>query len=194
MHDYIAITGSTANWLLSQAIRKNSVTSALAEIASTKGLNTGVVSIGSLRIAACPTANLVALWNKDLLLNQGYENWGVCRLTGDEGLLSAVDFLPEIFERFLSITDLRLKGLKLDGSWVHRHTEDDFHTCIAGRGSIARRYSLGFSDRALELPGGRVQTVLAIGPLSGIIEAPPPLLKQERRKLPGFILEITSVR
>jgi len=193
MHDYIAITGSTANWLLSQAIRKTAITSALTEIASTKGLTSSVVAIGSLRIAACPKANIVALWNKDLLLNQGYESWGLCRLTGAEGLLNATDFLPEIFERFLSVTDLRLKGLKLDGSWVHRHTEDDFHTCIAGRGSDARRYSLGFSDRALDLPGGRVQAVLAIGPLSGIINAPPALLKQERRKLPSFILELTDM-
>lgn len=191
MYDYIAITGTTAKWILEQGSRKTALLSALDELTTIKGLRTGIVSIGALRIAACVEANLIAIWNKDLLLNQGYERWGICRLRGDEGILSATEFLPEIFERFLSITDLRLRGLKLDGAWIHRSIADDFHTCLAGRGAVARQFSIGFSDRAFQLPGGKVSAVLVFGPLRGTIGSIPAILVVERRKIPALILELT---
>jgi len=193
MFDYIAITGPTANWILAQATRRSALTGSILELGAAPGLYSSVLSVGALRLAAISGTNVLAVWNNDLLSGQGYERWGICRLTGENGVLRRDDFFAEIFERFLAIADLRLKGLKLEGAWVHRHTVDDFHTCIAGRGSTARRYSLGFIEKMLELPGGKVSCVLGVGPMEGIIESAPPATLQERKKLQPLVLGLTHL-
>ncbi len=194
MYDYVAVSGATANWLLAQASRRAALSSALAELQSLRGLNTSALSVGALRLAALPKTAVVAVWNSDLLSGKGYEGWGFCRLTGESGILSAPDFKNEIFERFLTVTDLRLKGLILDQRWVHRNLGDDFHTCISGRGDKAWRYSLAYTDRALDLPGGKIPVVLAIGPVGGAVgDSVPLLLKQDRKKLGGFVTELTEM-
>lgn len=193
MYDYIAVPCATANWLLAQAGRRDAIASSIGEIAGLAGLGSSVLALGAIRLAASSRLGIVALWNNDLLTGKGYERWGLCRLTGEYGILSSPEFSSEVFERFLAVADLRLNGLKLDDRWVHRHIEDDMHTCIAGRGSSARRFTLAFSDKSIDLPGGKIPTVISIAPVSGIVDTAPLLLIQDRKKLPAFVAELTEI-
>ena len=193
MYEYIAINAPTADWILAQSARKAALSSALAELADLSGASGGVVSLGALRVAAPKQASVIVVWNVDLLTGLGYEKWGFCRLSGENSLLSSIDISSEVFERFLQVVSLRLSGLKLEDRMIHRHIEDDMHTCLAGRGSIARQFALAFSDKPVESEAGKIPNILAIGPMKVVVGTLPPSLKVERKRVAIFISELASL-
>jgi hypothetical protein len=192
MHDYIAINASTANWLLSQASRKSSIGQFLTGLSELKGTQAGVVSLGALRISSPKNLSVIAIWNVDLLSGRGYEKWGFCKLTGEDSLLAEPQISEEVFERFLQVVDLRLSGLKLEDRMIHRHVEDDMHTCLSGRGA-ARQFALGFSDKPVEIEGSKVANVFAVGPVVVPLGTVPASLKAERKKAGLFVSQLAEM-
>lgn len=192
MISYIAITGATANWLLAQAARKAAISDSLPQLASLPPTSGGVIHLGALRIAVAKQASLVAIWNVDLLSGRGHEKWGIARLSGEDSLLAMPQIATEVFERFLQVTDLRLSGLKLDDRMIHRHIGDDMHTCLAGRGTVARQLALAFSDKPVEIDGLKIANLIASGPAEVLLGNVPQTLRSDRRKAGASLVNLRN--
>ena len=130
---YLAITGPTAEWLLSRVEYRKAVCAALPQLSESTGLSRTVLAVGTLRACASHDTRVLALWNADYLSNVGDEPWAVIRLESPYGLLD-IDFVEEAFDRELYVCSQRIQGLMLPSSVIHHARDGGIHTCVSGRG------------------------------------------------------------
>lgn len=185
---YIAIPQKACGWLLSSESRRHTVANNLANLSQIQSLNTGIIALGSVRIAGIPQSSLLVLWHQDYITGEGFEHWAVAKILGDYSLLKEPAIIAEVFERFLAVADARLQGLFLDDRFIHRSFKDDLHTCLAGRGDTARRFSLAYSDRSVKIGPAKAPTLVCIGPIADSLEVAVRRLAEERSRLEGALV------
>lgn len=164
---YLAITQGTAEWLQS----KPGVVEGLTEVLLTNAtqfreLEETEFAEGPIRIAATPKREVIALWNTDYLTGTGEESWGFMLIDSDRGLLGEPEILREVVERSIYVINQRLQHLLIDGAFIHRAHGDGIHTLLAGRGTKARRYSIGYFEDLVEASGSPRMGVLCVGPVN----------------------------
>jgi len=162
---YFAITQPTADWLLS----KPSVVDELIRLMSTPGailqLAGKELTQGPVRLAAAQSGEMLICWNADYLTGTGAEAWGFIRLDDPNGLSSKHEIAQEVFERCVYVLNQRLRGYRIDGAFIHRSYANGTHTCLAGRGTTARQFSIGFIERNIEAASLGNKAVVCVGPL-----------------------------
>lgn len=161
--EYIAITRETCAWLLVQPGVLSALTDALlnkdlSELARTN------FSAGPLRMAGGGDKRLLAIWNSDYLSGTGSESWGIFRLQGAMGIRSHLDIGPQVIERLIYVSSQRLQGLMIEGDFIHRTWPNGSHTCLAGRGSEARHYSIAYFEGGPGFGTLSARALIAIGP------------------------------
>jgi len=162
---YLGLTQGTADWLQG----KVSLIEALRDILtgsdeSREPLQQFEFVEGPVHIAATPNQALTAIWNIDYLSGTGEEAWGFIKLDEAMGLQSHISIGYEVLERSLHVINQRLQGLVLDGALIHRVYPNGAHTCVAGRGSEARQFSIGYFERRVDRLGSNVHAILVVGP------------------------------
>jgi len=175
---YLAITQKTADWLLKNKDILKAVTNELQSLSAMEVLKEGAIVIGAFY--ACKRNNVLAIWNSDYLSSSGVEDWGFFILDGDAGLLSTDTIIEVVFERELLLTSLRLQGLLLpDDRFIHRSHGDGISTCLSGRGSTARHFSIGYKEGIFRANNYESKSLLCLGPWGGAAE---PLVAKVREQ------------
>ncbi len=186
---YLAITQKTADWLLRTSQAKDTLLNELENLASSPSLCEGILAIGSLRVCA-NRAEVLCIWNIDYIGASGVEEWGFILLGTENGIFSNFGILPEVFERSLFIINQRLQGLFLpDDIYIHRSLGDNIHCCLAGRGSLARKSSIGYKEGIFSCGETENKSVLIVGPWSGNKDNIKKLVEKEAKQ----ITELLSV-
>ena len=167
---YLAITQGTAQWM----IGKSGVLDALhrALMSGPETLDPLVdheLAEGPFRMSADGTG-LVALWNVDYLTGTDDESWGFVKLSGELGILSRSDICREVMERCLYVINQRLQSLFIEGAFIHRSYPNGAHTCLAGRGSVARGFSIGYFEQQVATPSSTLHSVVCLGPAFEFLE------------------------
>ena len=161
---YFAITRDTAAWVNSKPGVRVSLSKLLVSPLVLQGLLKGDFIEGPIRVSLSADASIVVVWNSDYLSGAGDESWGFGRITGDCSLSSDIQICSEVFERCLTVMDIRLKGLRLDDKFIHRSWETyKAHTCIAGR-SNAREVSIGFKEAEIVTGTIKAHSLICVGP------------------------------
>lgn len=163
MFQYLAITQPTANWLLTNKMALHDIAAHLADFSSLDQLRTSALLAGPLRFAASPGGIVLCLWNINYLTGTGSESWGFLRLSSPNGLLDQPSIMQEALERSVTIVNMRLQGLLLEGV-IHRTIGDTIHSCVAGRGDDARQLSLYYSEERFAAAETMVHTLVCVGP------------------------------
>lgn len=163
MAEYIAITQQTCTWLLAHPAVLSSLYKCMGE-GDINSLSKGEFSSGPLRLAGTADGKVVAIWNKEYLSGTGHEAWGIARLTGEFGLLSKEPISQQVFEREIYVFNQRLQSLIIDSDFIHRTWPNGSQTCLAGRGSEARQYSVCYFEGGPGFASLNAKAVIAIGP------------------------------
>lgn len=167
MANYLAVTQPTADWLISHRQYFDAVASDVERLSSTTALQQSVLAVGAMRMAISKRGSPLCIWNVDYLDSTGDEKWGFIRLAEPYGLESHPTIYAEILERALYVINQRQQGLKLPDAFIHRHHFDNLHTCVAGRGSDARHFSIAYSDGKIAIDNARRTAVTIVGPDRG---------------------------
>jgi hypothetical protein len=147
---YLAVPQQTANWLHTKGgLVQVLVTVLLRPDECIARLNGAEFVEGPWRMVATPDTNLLAVWHSDYLSGTGEESWGFLKISGAESLSSVPSIAYETVERELYVINQRLRGLTIDGAYYHRSYANDAHTLVAGRGSTARQFSIGYFERPI---------------------------------------------
>lgn len=160
---YVALTQPTCAWLLGHPAILNALHESLSTF-DLKPLRTAEFSSGPLRLAGSSDGRLLCIWNREYASGTGSESWGVFKLNGAHGLLNQSAISREVFERLLYIINQRLQGLLIDGDFIHRNWPNGAHTCLAGRGTEARQYSLAYFEGGVGYGGISTKALFAVGP------------------------------
>jgi superfamily I DNA/RNA helicase len=128
------------------------------------GLGATEFSSGPLRMAASPDRRILCIWNKEYLSGTGSEYWGIFKLSDDFGLLSFPNISQQVFERILYVFNQRLQDLIIDSDFIHRPWSNGSHTCLAGRGTEARQYSIAYFEGGPGYGSLSAKAVIAVGP------------------------------
>ena len=164
--NYLGITFKTVEWLLSNTKLLESFKEDFNKVYYEKSLNEGVIVAGPIRIT-CTDANLICVWNNDYLSGTDTEDWGFVKLINDFGVMEDQSMYKEVLERCLNLISLRLQGFNLpDDRFIHRVIGENIHTCLAGRGDIARKNSLGWYEDQVTSSKGSFHSLLIVGPSS----------------------------
>jgi hypothetical protein len=163
---YLAITQATCEWLLARsglldAVHQDLVVDPLKAFAS---LSSKEFVTGSVRIAGSPDKRLIGVWNKDYLIGTGEEPWGFIRLLGPYSLSDQKHISREVLERSIYVVNQRLQGLLIDGAFIHRSQPNGAHTCLSGRGSEARQFSIGYYEERLLGSSAVANAIVIVGP------------------------------
>ena len=164
--NYLAITQGTAEWM----VGKSGVLDALCRALTSgpKALDALIeyeFAEGSFRMSA--NANrVVAIWNVDYLTGTDEEPWGFVKLSGELGVLARPDISREVMERCLYVINQRLQSLFIEGGFIHRAYPNGAHTCLAGRGSVARKLSIGYFEQQVVTLSSTLHSVVCLGPAS----------------------------
>lgn len=160
---YVAITQPTCSWLLSHTHILGALHSALME-ENLAALSKCEFSSGALRLAGSEDGKVLAIWNRDYLTGTGTEQWGIFKLSGEHGLQKHPNISQPVFERTLYVINQRLQGLVLESDLIHRPWPNGSHTCLAGRGSEARHYSIAYSEGGIGFADLSAKAIFLIGP------------------------------
>ena len=161
---YLAITQGTAEWM----IAKPGVLDALNRALMSGGdildpLVEYELAEGPFRMSA-DANRLVALWNVDYLTGTDEESWGFVKLSGEFGILSKPGVCREVMERCLYVINQRLQSLFIEGAFIHRAYPNGTHTCLAGRGSVARKFTIGYFEQQVVTVSSTLHSVVCVGP------------------------------
>lgn len=144
---YLALTRNFAEWLLPKvgliATFYNALDSLRHNGKKTQGFE---FNQDAIHISYDANAEICAIWHADYLSGTGSEDWGFVRFSGESSLGSEPAIAREVFERCLYVINQRLQGLLLDGSVIHRVWDNQAHTLLAGRGSVAHQLSIGYFE------------------------------------------------
>ncbi len=162
---YFAITQPTADWLLSKPTVVDELLQFVLNPSACKQLVGREFSHGPVRLAGTANGDVVAFWNVDYLGGTGAEAWGFVRVDSAVGLGSRPEISREVFERCLYVLNQRLRGYRIDGAFIHRSYANSTHSCLAGRGSIARQYSVGFVERNIDAASTGNRAFVCVGPM-----------------------------
>lgn len=160
---YVAIPQQTCDWLLTH----RSVLSALHEVLISDeigALTRAEFSQGPLRMIGADDQGLLTVWNREYLSGTGDESWGIFRLEGPMGLKSQSEISQQVFERIIFVMNQRLQGFVLDSELIHRAWSNGSHTCLAGRGTESRQYSICYVEGAPGFGGLTARSIICIGP------------------------------
>lgn len=160
---YAALTQQTCEWLLGH----QSVFNALHDViisGDDESLREAEFAQGPLRLAGVSDKKLVAIWNTEYLSGVGEESWGIFRIDGPMGIKSVPQISHQVLERIVFVINRRLQGLVLDTELIHRAWPNGSHTCLAGRGTESRQYSISYFEGAPGFDGLSARAILCIGP------------------------------
>jgi hypothetical protein len=161
---FFAVTQQTAEWLLPKMRLLDALRGFLAEVAGNyHRFESSDFVEGPIRIALDDTRQVLALVHTDYLQRRG-ERWGFIKLTGNLSISQHEEILREVLERAIYIVNQRLRGLLIDAAYFHRKHENGAHTVLAGRGTEARRYSLGYVEQTERDPLGDIHALVCVGP------------------------------
>jgi hypothetical protein len=121
----------------------------------------------------------------DYLTGTGSEEWGFIKRTPPVGLLDHLEISREVFEREIYVINQRLQGLLLDGAFFHREHATGSHTCLAGRGTEARQFSIGYFESEVPAGSSRSRSIICVGP-SHRFEALARVASEEAKGLPNL--------
>lgn len=185
---YLALTQGTAEWLLPKVGVIDALNAALPQLcAANSELNECDFLEGPLRISADESRQLIVLWHVDYILGTGDEPWGFIKIGGDLSVTDVPAISREVLERAIYVVNQRLQCLMIDGAYFYRRYPNDAHTLLAGRGSNARHFSIGYFESHAQGASTDIRTVICVGPH----ESFPTLttaVEKEARKIPQFTL------
>lgn len=162
---YLAVTQGTAEWLHGkQGLTGVLFDSLIADESAIPSLRGVEFVEGPFRIASTPDQELIAIWNIDYLSGTGEEPWGFIKLDGEHSVRAEPTIGKGVLERCLYVINQRLQGLRIEGAYIHRSYANGSHTCLAGRGSQARQFSIGFFERVIGHEKSSNNSVICIGP------------------------------
>lgn len=162
--NYLAITQGTAEWILGKpAVLDAMYRTLVAESEVLNPLIEHEFAEGSFRMSA-DQQGVVAIWNVDYLTGTDEESWGFVKLAGEFGLLARPDICREVMQRCLYVVNQRLQSLYIDGAFIHRAQPGGAHTCLAGRGSVARQFSIGYFEQQVVTSNSTLHSVVCVGP------------------------------
>ena len=162
--NYIGITQQTASWLLTRPAVIASLHDLVVQSDKLPELRHADLIEGSFRVSGSPDDKLLAIWNVDYLTGTGSEEWGFVRRVPPFGFLERPEISREVFERSIYVINQRLQGLLLDGVLFHREHPDGAHTCLAGRGSVARQFSIAYVEGEVPTGSSRSRAIICVGP------------------------------
>lgn len=160
---HLAMPQPTAAWLLAHS----NVLAALHIALATEDLSpfkSAEFAAGPLRMAGSSDGRVLAVWNKEYLSGTGEESWAFLRLEEPLGLLSDPEISQQVLERMIYVANERLQGLVLDGELIHRQWPNGTHTCLAGRGTEARKVSICYYEISSGGSGASSKTIMLSGP------------------------------
>jgi hypothetical protein len=160
---YVAIPQPTCDWLLGHPAILASLHNAIVSEAINALARSEFVQ-GPLRMIGTEHEGLLIIWNRDYLSGTGEESWGIFRLEGLMGLKSVPEISQQVFERIVFVINQRLQGYVLESELIHRAWENGSHTCLAGRGSESRQYSICYTEGAPGFGGLSNRSIICIGP------------------------------
>lgn len=169
MAEYLAVTQQTCSWLLGHPAVMAALYSAI-ENKDIDSLVKGEFAAGPLRIAGTTDGKVVSVWNKEYLSGTGHEAWGIIRLSGPFGLANNSSIGQQVFERQIYVFNQRLQGFIIDSDFIHRSWPNGSQTCLAGRGTEARQYSICYFEAGPGFGGLNAKAVIAIGPAHSFAE------------------------
>lgn len=163
---YLAITQGTADWLLGRPGVLETVHRSVRDTDALAALKQAEFVEGPFRLATTIDGKdtIAAFWNVDYLSGRGEELWGFVRLDGACSINDRPDIAQEVLERCVYVVNQRLQGLLLDGAYIHRAHANGAHTCLAGRGSVARQVSIGYFEISAESAGATSHALVIVGP------------------------------
>ena len=166
MPTYFGTTQQTAGWLMDHEPIRRALLDQLCDASAVDVLCRGLFRHGPVRIAFDAKADLLSFWNIDYLTGVGDEGLGFIRLAAPNGLLGMPNIKLEAFERALTVLNYRLRNLIFESAFYHQDFEDGSHKVLAGRGSEARAYSIGYIEEQLTLRGqaSSRKIVMCVGP------------------------------
>ncbi|CAG9219993.1 putative DNA helicase [Paraburkholderia tropica] len=162
---YFAITQQTADWLLSKPTVVDELVKFMLNPTAMRCLAGYEFTQGPVRLSGTEDSSMIAFWNIDYLGGTGAEAWGFIRIDSSVGLSGKPEIAREVFERCLYVLNQRLRGYRIDGAFIHRSYANGTHTCLAGRGSTARQYSVGFIERNIDAASTGNRTFVCVGPM-----------------------------
>lgn len=162
--EYVGLTRETCSWLLTHPAALSSLSAILIKN-DLRGLSKADFSAGPLRLSASEDHRILAVWNADYLSNTGGESWGIFRLNGPMSVTQHEEIAPQVMERFIYVISQRLQGLIIEGDFIHRTQANGSHTCLAGRGSNARQYSICYFEASPGFDNLSARSLIGIGPL-----------------------------
>lgn len=159
---YVALPQRTCAWLLTHKGIASALATTLLE-EDLRPLRSGELAHGPLRMVGSPDGRLLAIWNREHLSGTGSEDWAIFRLENPNGLLDMPEIGHQVFERIIYVANQRLLGLVIDSELIHRAQPNGTHTCLAGRGSEARKFSIGYSETGGGGSSG-ARSIMLLGP------------------------------
>ena len=162
---YLALSQGTCDWLLGKPTLIEAVkNSAVATEGGMRALGANEFAEGPVRIVFSADNDVVAMWNSDYLSGTGEESWGFIKLDSDLGLGAHPEISSEVFEREVYLINQRLQGLLVDAAFFHRSHPNQSQSCLAGRGTSARQYSVGYMERVVETDSSPRRAIVCLGP------------------------------
>lgn len=144
---YFSVTQGMAEWLLPKVSVVEEMANCISYFKNNYEQFKGKVIVeGPIKIAFSSDSQLVCMWHQDYISGTGEESLGFIKIDGDLSLTSQQNFIQESLERSLYLINQRLQGLLVEGAFYHRKHDENIHTLLAGRGSEARHFSLGYYD------------------------------------------------
>lgn len=183
---YLALNQGTAEWLLPKIGLIETLRQSLAELTSSNVIKNCDFVEGPIRISQDSSGQVLAIWHIDYLSGTGDEPWAFLKLDGDVSLESIPSISHEVLEREIYLASQRLQGLLVDAAFYHRKYDNGAHTLLAGRGSTARQYSIGYFERSGNDTDSKHRSLICIGPSESfsVLSAS---AEQEGRLLPRLI-------
>ncbi|HEY1976187.1 MAG TPA: UvrD-helicase domain-containing protein [Candidatus Baltobacteraceae bacterium] len=163
---YFGTTWQTAGWLLEHESIRTPLLDALSDPEKLKVVQMGLFRQGPVRMVYDDKLGLVCFWNIDYLTGLADEGLGFIKLSGTYGLVNFPRIAFEAFERELTVLNYRLRNLIFESAYYHQDFEDGSHKVLAGRGTEARDYSIGYAETQLAVRAQAVsrKVVVCVGP------------------------------
>ncbi|MDU2938605.1 MAG: UvrD-helicase domain-containing protein [Enterobacteriaceae bacterium] len=162
---YLALTQGMAEWLLPKIGVIEKLQDIIAKFLASSEFLAGKIFIeGPFRLSGSQESDLICLWHADYLLGTGQESLALIKISGEYSITSVPNIMKESLERSIYLANQRLQGLLIEGAFMHRKHDDNIHTLLAGRGTDARQYSLGYYDMINGGEDTASRTLLSVGP------------------------------
>lgn len=162
---YLALTQGMAEWLLPKIGVIQKLQDILVQVLKEPELLLGKTFVeGPFRLSGSSDGEIICLWHSDYLLGTGQESLALIKISGEHSLTGNPNITQESFERSIYLANQRLQGLLIEGAFMHRKHENNIHTLLAGRGTEARQFSLGYYDTINGGEDSASRTLLSVGP------------------------------